>query len=205
METGVFSWGGRRFGSAATLVLLGFVAWGCAGSSSGVRPETSTPALTRIQGPGAGYDVHLTTELSKGVFHLNAPPDEVWAAMPAVYEELGIEINLRDPTARVVGNNNFRPRRIDGARNSRYLDCGYGSTAVPHADGYDVTASLIATVRSGDESGTLLETLFTGSARAREVSGGNVSCSSKGTLERRMVEILSSLVGADPSGGQRFE
>jgi hypothetical protein len=99
-----------------------------------------------------------------------------------------------------MGNNQFLARRIGGARNSRYLDCGYGATATPNADAYEVTASLMASVRPGEGGGTILETLFTASARAREVSGGVVSCNSKGVLERDMVDRLTTMLGGSGKG-----
>ena len=173
---------------------------GCATSPSGVRPETGTPVVTRILGPGGG-DVLLTSELSKGMFHLDAPPEEVWLALPDAFEGLGIEITYRHPGSMAMGNNNFRARRIGEARNSTYLDCGYGRTAIPHADAYEVTASLVTSLRPGEGGGTVMETLFAASARARDVSGGNISCSSKGTLERRMVEMLTELLGGTVSQG----
>lgn len=177
----------RAFGLA---LLVAGVLLGCATSSDGVRQETSTPVAMRIQGAGGG-DVHFTSELSKGTFHLQWAVEEVWLVAPSVFEELGIEINYRISQGRAIGNSNFRVRRVDGARNSRYLDCGYGSTAVPNADGYEVTGSLITTFRPGEDGTTVMETVFTASARAREVSGGTIPCTSKGTLEQRMAEIMA--------------
>ena len=191
----------RRPGRVLVFGLLSVVGiQGCGTVAEGVMPEGGTPVVTRVQGPGGG-DVLLTSELSIGTFQLGFPPEQVWIALPNVFEEMGIEITYENPGARATGNNQFRARRILGERNSRYLDCGYGSTATPYADSYEVTASLVASVRPGDAGDTVLETLFTASARAREVSGGNISCSSKGILERRMVEMLTSMLGGSPSGG----
>ena len=178
---------------------LGLALQGCATPSDGVLQETSTPASIRIQGMEGG-DVHLTSELSKGTFHLNGSPEEVWSLASELFEELGIEINYQNPAGRAIGNNNFRLRRIGGVRNSRYLDCGFGSTAVPHADGYEVTASLVSSFRAGDSGTTIMETLFVASARARELSGGNVACTSKGTLESTMAEILAGMLAE--AGGE---
>jgi hypothetical protein len=191
---------GPRAGTTITMGILFLAAThGCSTAREGVLPEASTPVVTRVQGPGGG-DVYLTSELSKGVYHLAASPEEVWTVLPNVFEELGIEINYRNPAARGVGNNQFVARRIGGARNSRYLDCGYGATATPNADAYEVTASLMASVRPGEGGGTLLETLFTASARAREVSGGVITCNSKGVLERKLVEMLTSMMGVPGLG-----
>ena len=174
-------------------IFLGLGLHGCATPSDGVRHQTGDLVVTRVQGIGGG-DVYTTSELSKGTFHFDAPPEQVWAVAPSLFEELGIEINYRIPSAKAIGNTNFRVRRIVGARNSRYLDCGYGRTAVPYADGYEVTGSLVTTFTPGEDGTTIMETLFTASARAREVSGGSVPCTSKGTLERAMAEILTEML-----------
>jgi len=173
---------------------LGLALQGCATSGDGVRQETSTPTSIRIQWQGGGEDVHLTSELSKGTFHLEGSLEDVWSMAPGLFEELGVEINYQNPAGRAIGNNNFRLRRLGGVRNSRYLDCGFGSTAVPHADGYEVTASLVISFRPGEGGTTIMETLFAASARARDVSGGNVACTSKGTLESTMAEILAGML-----------
>ena len=174
-----------------TLTLsLGLGLHGCATPSDGVRHQTGALVVTRVQGIGGG-DVYLTSEFSKGTFHFDASPEQVWAVASSLFEELGIEINYSIPSAKAIGSTNFRVRRIMGARNSRYLDCGYGRTAIPYADGYEVTGSLVSTFSSGEDATTIMETLFTASARAREVSGGSVACTSKGTLERAMAEILT--------------
>jgi len=200
MEVGSFPTCHLMSGPLALGFSLLLLSQGCATPSEGMLPESSTPVVTRVQGPGGG-DVYLTSELSKGVFRLSAVPEQVWIVLPSVFEELGIEITYRNPPAKAMGNNNFMARRIGGARNSRYLECGYGSTATPHADAYEVTASLVTALRPGENGGTVLETLFIASARARAVSGGNIRCSSKGTLERTMAEMLASRVGGSVSGG----
>jgi len=164
-------------------------------------PEAGTPVVTRVVGPGGG-EVQLTSEISKGVFHLKAPLEEVWSGLPRVFGELGVEVTYQDPRVHGMGNNNFRARRMRGKRNSRYLDCGYGSTAVPNADAYDVTASLVTSLRSGEGGGSVLETLFQASARARDVSGGTIPCTSTGRLEREMADLLVSFVGGSPDEGR---
>lgn len=193
MKWEIFHNPGGRGALLPLSIVLGLCLHGCAGPSDGVRQQTGALAVTRVQGAGGG-DVYLTSEFSKGTFHLDAPPEQVWAVAPSLYEELGIEINYSIPSAKAIGSTNFRVRRILGARNSRYLDCGYGRTAVPYADGYEVTGSLVSTFSAGEDGTTIMETLFTASARAREVSGGNVGCTSKGALERAMAEILTEML-----------
>ena len=59
-------------------IFLGLGLHGCATPSDGVRHQTGDLVVTRVQGIGGG-DVYTTSELSKGTFHFDAPPEQVWA------------------------------------------------------------------------------------------------------------------------------
>src|SRR6059036_2233976 len=72
--------------------------------------------------------------------------DQVWQALPAVYQELGLRANEVDPAGRRVGMRGQRLMRDAGrTRLSVYLDCGNGLTGA-HADEYRVTLTAISTV-----------------------------------------------------------
>lgn len=174
------------------LFLLGFplLSWGCVSTREGMTQETGTHVTTTIQGPGGGGEVQYWSEVSKGVHSLDGSPEEVWPLLRGVLEELGIPVGLLDPTTRTIGNPRFRPQRIGKARNSRYFDCGHGVTAVPYADQYELTASVMAHVGTGDDGNARLETVVTGSARSRALSGGAINCTSKGTLERAIADLV---------------
>jgi hypothetical protein len=184
---------------SSVVFLFGSVAMGCATSPDGVRQETAAPVSVRIQGTGGG-DVYLMSEVSRGTFHLSGTMDEAWSRASALFEELGVEVNYLIPSNHAIGNNQFRVRRVGGARNSRYLECGSGATAVPNADGYEVTGSLITTFKQDEDGTTVMQTSFTASARARELSGGSVACTSKGTLEQHMADVMNEWLGVSAPG-----
>lgn len=168
----------------------------------------SSNADSRAPAPGgatrvtlAGGDAGGRTRLSGGSVSLSddsrgserfipAHPDSVWAALPEVYEKLRIEEAGADPAARTFGRMGFRTRRIEGKRLSSYLDCGSGPTAVPNADSYEVTITLLTRVTPADEGGTVVATTLSATARSREVNTNPVSCQSKGVLEMRLEELI---------------
>jgi hypothetical protein len=64
-----------------------------------------------------------------------------------------------------------------------------------------VTASLVVTLRPAEDLGTVMETLFTAAAKSRDVSGGNIPCGSKGTLEQIIANRLAiRALGMAPGG-----
>jgi hypothetical protein len=133
----------------------------------------------------------LHTEPGRAAHTLPLPPDSVWRSLPRVYEMLGIAEAGAVPDERLFGARNFRPRRIEGNRLSRYIDCGMGATATPKADEYEVTMTLVSEVQPAGDAGTTLETLLQASGRPRAAAGNRVSCQSNGTLEKRIAELVA--------------
>jgi hypothetical protein len=121
---------------------------------------------------------------------VDSPLEEVWGILPKVYEQLGIGLTTHDPKQRRTGNAGFRPTRIDGTRLSRFFDCGRGVTATPNADRYQVTVALSTTVLGAGDGRTRVDVEVNASAKPRDVSGNAVHCSSKGTLEERIVAAI---------------
>jgi hypothetical protein len=113
-----------------------------------------------------------------------------------VYEILRIPEAGADPEKKAFGNLEFRARRIEGERLSRYIDCGMGATAVPNADSYQVTMSVLTRLAPAEDGGTVVETTVDANGKPRNVSGNPVHCQSIGTLETRVAElVLWVLVG----------
>jgi hypothetical protein len=137
--------------------------------------------------------IDLRQEASVGQVKLTRTVREVWAALPAVFEQLEIDVTRQDPSAGVIGNDGYRARRIEGQRMSRYVDCGLGPTR-SNADEYDVTLAVLVRVSSGEEGGTLVTTSLDAFAKDRAVSGNSVHCTSYGTLERRIGMLVTEKV-----------
>jgi len=131
---------------------------------------------------------------------VSMPPEEALARLPAVYDSLGMTPDIRHPEEGVVGKSRFNPRRIDGDRMSTFLDCGYGVTAQPYADAYDVFMALQTQVADDGSGGSLVETVIAAEADPRETRGDPVRCTTEQELEKRIVKALRDRAGsaADP-------
>jgi len=173
------------------LIALGAVG-ACAPSGADTAPPPPQAAApVRVSGPRGGIgSTEIHNDPSIVTRSVAAPVDSVRAALPTVFQALGIPQAGADPEQRVFGNPEFRPRRIDGERLSRYIDCGMGITAVPKADDYDVTMSVLTRLTPATNGGTVVATTVGATGKPRGVSGNSVHCPSKGTLEARIVEVL---------------
>ena len=109
---------GRMRTEILTLVLV----CGCASASG---PTTSAPS-DRILGVNTDTREVMHTQSSTGpaVASIHAPLSAVWAALPDVYNALGIELTVIDPPTATIGNRAFnRTRTLAGKRLSAYFDC----------------------------------------------------------------------------------
>jgi len=89
-----------------------------------------------------------------------------------------------------MGNAGYLARRVEGKRLSIYLECGSDFTG-PYANQHDVTLSLMVQLTSAPENETVVTTVVNASAKPRAVSGTRLRCTSKRSLERRVVELIA--------------
>jgi hypothetical protein len=138
-----------------------------------------------------GFHGFIETEVDASVRRVTAPagPSQVWGVMPTVLEALDVEIETFDATVMAIGNTNFSPRRLDGRRMSRYLDCGT-NFGRPNADRYRVSLYLMVLLEGVDAESTSVTTVLDAYARPMDVAGGAVHCTSEGRLERRIEELV---------------
>jgi hypothetical protein len=166
--------------------------------TSGARPAPApVPAAApfHIEGAIRGVGTARILNEPRAVRRtIAAPVDYVWRTLPGVYDALGIVDAGADEEAKVFGIVDFRPRRLDGRALSVYVNCGMGITAIPKADEYDVTMSVLTQVKPGGEGETVLATSVVASAKPRIESGNSVYCDSQGTLETRIVDLVSRML-----------
>jgi hypothetical protein len=118
------------------------------------------------------------------------PRNRVWTVLPAVFEDLGVEVETVNPPAFTMGNPGSRIARIAGSpRLSQYLDCGVGILG-PNADHYDVTLQLMVQLAGHPSGGTVVRTTLDAYAQPRSASGAPLHCASVRTLERRIVSMI---------------
>ena len=79
---------------------------------------------------------------------------------------------------------------------STYLECGRG-VGRANADQCVVTLQLMVQLEAAPDEGTTVRTLMEAYARAGSVSGNSIPCGSRGTLERRVIELIAEELADD--------
>lgn len=116
--------------------------------------------------------------------------DQVWAVLPAVYEEMEISAGVVNEEQRIFGNPNLVVNRtLAGERVSSYLDCGVNPIGAPVANSASVQINLRSQL-SPSAGGTEIQTQLQALAQPRASSGGEVRCMSTGKLEARLAELV---------------
>ena len=144
-------------------------------------------STVRVQGVGAFQVRHDDQSTAKIVAF---PLEQVWRALPAVFDSLEVPVGHVDAVGHVFGNDGVRIRkRIGGAAISRYFDCGTTQVG-PNADSYDVFLVLMTTLAAGPANTTTVTVTAEASARPVARSQPYVPCTSRTTLDERLVELL---------------
>ncbi len=181
-----------RTAAAASLVF----SVACARASSGGRPGQVGFIGRAVSDQSVNFAVSAEPSLSSD--SVAATVGQVWQALPQVFADLGIPLAVVDVQNQRLGNGGFQPRRLGGERLSQFLDCGYSIAVTSYADAYRVTMSLFSRVREDENQATLLETEIYASAEPITVRGEPVNCTSKGTLERRIVGMVQAQLCTPP-------
>jgi hypothetical protein len=125
--------------------------------------------------------------------------DAVFALLPGLMRELGIEIKEVDPaTSRMAARRYRVVRRLGKDRVSLSLSCGDNMTG-PNADSYYVYLTAVIEVAARSASETSFSMYF--GAEAIDVPGGQnerVACATTGAFEHRLVERLNKAFPAAP-------
>ncbi|HSJ09524.1 MAG TPA: hypothetical protein VK928_06400 [Longimicrobiales bacterium] len=175
----------------AVLVLAMVAGSACASSRN--QPAASTGEQTvRVVGAGGLTQLSTTTTNRPSVVTVEMPAEQVWRALPAAYQSVGIELALTDSTRGLLGNPGFRARRrLGGTVLSRYLDCGHAQGA-PSADTYEVHFSVLTEVQRQADGKTIVSTNVDASARPINFAGEPVRCLSRGELETRILDFVKA-------------
>jgi len=186
----------RQCFAAVALACTAITSGACASSSSEGVPNTRQGSNVRVgsaQGGALGANIELQNEMSIVDSIVPLPPREAWSAMPEVFETLGIEASTADARSMAMGNERFVARRIDGRPLSDFIDCGtyFGR---PRADQYEVTMQVLVQL-SPASGGPRVRTALDAYARPREVAGNPIHCTSEGTLERRILGLITERTG----------
>jgi hypothetical protein len=141
-----------------------------------------------------GAIVPLEPTAAKGIeYDITLPAERVWSLLPLAYDALGLPLTTLDTQRRVIAAGGVRAQgRLRSTPLSRYLECGAAIGGVPLADSYlvmlDVQTQLVP---SGDGARAGLNTAVRATARSASTGSNTpVNCTSTGTLERRVAEMV---------------
>lgn len=174
------------------LLPLALIACAPAAPSTG-----SAPRPPRVLATGDGAYIDVGSDNAGSSTRVSASTEQVWAILPEVYRELGIEVGTSDPSSRLLGNQQITAsRRFAGEPLTNLLRCGTTATGAPIASTYRIRMSVLTNLQpvSATETGvrTVVQATATNNAG---VSTDPVACASTGALEERIATEVQARLG----------
>jgi hypothetical protein len=184
-----------RWSSTACVLAAGISSTSCASSPreaedvAAAGRRVQTVSIGNSQG-GALSQVEIETGASVRDSVIAVSPQAAWSELGGVFETLELETPTVDRRSFSMGNERFVARRIEGRSLSNYLDCGT-SFGRARADQYRITMQILVRLLRDPSGGTRVRTMLDAYAQPQDVAGNSYHCTSKGTLERRIAELLA--------------
>jgi len=161
-------------------LLLATVLMGCGGT-----PMASQLPVNRTRAFSQAIDT------LGPAFEIAADAERVMALLPEVYQELGLEVNFREPGRIGTCYQQLR-RRLGKAPLSWFVDCGE-TRSLPNADHFDVMLTVLTSVLPA-EHGSTIRVFLLAVGQDPTTSGGRVWCFSKAELEDRIAKRLKATI-----------
>lgn len=119
------------------------------------------------------------------------PIAAAWTSLTRAYETLGIPLTMMTPTTNSLGNEGMRrTHNLAGTPLSTFLDCGSGTGGGPNADMYAVTMSVVSQLQVVSDTSTEVATMVQATAAPLSFGSPEVTCSTTGSLEQRIVALI---------------
>ena len=119
------------------------------------------------------------------------------ATLSQVYPDLGIPIGTMVSGTGQIGNTNYRVpgHRLKTTQLSRIIECGQESVSGGRADVDEITLNVLSTVKPVGDSGSVVSTVLTATARPQGTSSDPVHCATSGALERMINDRVVKALG----------
>lgn len=166
----------------------------CASARSEVEPGAQVQTI-RVVG-STGTPIQLTTVVTDApsTASVGLPLEQLWRALPAAYQALGIPVGHQEAATHVIGSPDFKVRRrLASVPLTRYFECGRTQDG-PNAETYELHLSVLTQLRPAATGGTTVSTTIQALARPVTFVGEFARCTSTGALEARIVETLKGQV-----------
>ena len=165
----------------------------CASASKNAPPEqvSMAPSNTRIETPGATYELRNVTSDRAEAITVKVKPEVAWTKMTAVYAEVGLPVNMYVDATRQIGARGVRARgRLGNVRLAQLVSCGTDVTGEDKASSYEITFDVASAIGAAPDGNTHVLTMVTASGRPMATSGDPVRCTTTGQLEKRIANAL---------------
>lgn len=183
-----------RFTMTVAFALLS--ACGSTGSGSGTSPLPVT--VSARNGGMIGGMAGVTTMVGSAgqTARVSASRGAVWAKLPGAYESLGLPLNFKDDARFRIGNDQIKARRaLNGVQMRTILDCGSDLNG-EKAETYDIRLTIETTVAQGATADAAdVTTMVSGLGRSPNFGNNDITCSTKGELERRILRYVRTQLG----------
>ncbi|MDP9200352.1 MAG: hypothetical protein M3P26_00245 [Gemmatimonadota bacterium] len=181
----------KDYSSGRTSVSLLLVIVACGRPPGGIATPAPRVDRVHVESQHVDYDIAFTADGSEVRSALQFPAAAVWQAIPRVYADLAIPLEIYDSTHRFLVGVVSARRAFANRSLSYFVNCG--STLMgPNADSYNVRLHLQTQVDSIGAAEARVRTLV--NATAASDGGITVRCSSRGDLERLIVERVTELL-----------
>jgi hypothetical protein len=177
--------------------LLGCAISGCnqSGASAGSAPVPVTASAQNIL-VGAMPGMTMMVGGAGQTARVGATRDEVWARLPGAYEWLGLPLGFKDDARYRLGNDQIKMRRaLNGMQVRTLVDCGSDLNG-EKAESYEIRLTIETTVSVGPTAAAAdVTTTVSALGRSPSFGNGDVTCSTKGDLEKRILRYVRVQLG----------
>jgi hypothetical protein len=182
-----------RFLTAAAASATIHLLTACASASS-PPAGAGTPGSITGSDVGGGT-IRMGTESRATSISISATPEQVWAVLPSVYQELGIQTEMRDDALRSIGTRGFTGSRIGGKRTGDFVRCANQGSGPSSGGMVRTRLMIVSRVTSAGEGKSELVTEVGGTATPVEgTSTGPTACASTGDLEQRIRTMVEKAI-----------
>lgn len=170
---------------------------GACASTGTPSPDDHAPTDRVVITDQNGHSIHTTDYYSGTEAHIRASQASVMATLSQIYPDVGVPVGTLVSTAGEIGNQNYRVpgHRLKNLQLSQVLDCGQESVSGSRADVDEITLNVLSTVKPAGDSGSVVSTFVTATARPFGTSSDPVTCATSGALERLINDRLVKALG----------
>lgn len=177
---------------SVSLLPLGLLIAAACSSRGTVISTASAPQSIGVAGSSDRMSIAPSTGPHRNT--LDATVDDVWRALPAAFDSIGVPVGRLDLGNKLIANDGLKIRqRLGKVSLSRYIDCGQTQIG-PNADSYEVYIILAVQARAASTTSTALTTTFEALSRPIAFSQGYSRCTSNGSLEAKLLAAVTAIV-----------